>query len=113
LAFQAFLNQLRQTLKGKKLAIIVDNSKIHLSKKTKKYLERHPEVRLFYLPPYSPEYNPVELMWKWIKPKVYGFSPIGGLKELERRFRRLIWNYNKNQLVKPINLKLEVYADLL
>lgn len=26
---------------------------------------------------YSPGYNPVELFWKWIKPKVYGFSAVG------------------------------------
>jgi len=32
----------------------------------KKYLNKHRNIRLYHLPPYSPEYNPVELFWKWI-----------------------------------------------
>src|SRR6056297_1629200 len=65
-----FLTQLRQHNPGKKLLIIIDNASIHKSKKVKKYLSRHDRIRLFCLPTYSPEYNPVEIFWKWIKPKV-------------------------------------------
>jgi len=45
-------------------------------------LKRHQNIYLFYLLTYSPEYNPVELFWKWIKPKIYGFSAIGDIAEL-------------------------------
>ena len=75
-----FLTQLRQRNQGKKIATVLDNASIRKSKKVKKYLERHPSIHLFYLPPYSPEYNPVELFWKWIKPKIYGFVPLGGIQ---------------------------------
>jgi len=34
------------------------------------------------LTPCSPEYNPVEIFWRWVKPKMYGFSALGGLNEL-------------------------------
>lgn len=111
--FIAFLNQLRLCFKGKHLAIILDNASIHRCKKAKKYLEKHPEVHLFYLPPYSPEYNPVELIWKWIKPKVYGFSGIGGIEEILRRFRKIIWHYNRKRLQNPIDLKLKAYSIIL
>jgi len=47
------------------------------------------------LPTYSPEYNPVELFGKWIKPKVYGFLALGGIEELISRFRKLVWYYKQ------------------
>jgi transposase len=104
---------LRQRNPGKEIVIILDNASIHKSKKVKKYLERHPSIHLFYLPTYSPEYNPVELFWKWIKPKVYGFAPLGGIQELVRRFRKYVWHYNNEFMINPINLNFEAYKDLL
>jgi len=65
------------------------------------------------LPTYSPEYNPVELFWKWIKPKVYGFSALGGIEELVSRFRKLVWHYNNGNLHNPIKFNFRAYSDLL
>jgi len=107
------LTQLRQQSSGKKIFIILDNASIHRSRKVKKYLKKYKEIHLLYLPTYSPEYNPVELFWKWIKPKVYGFSAIGGIKELLSRFRRLVWHYNNGRLANPIHFKLAAYQTLL
>ena len=70
-------------------------------------------MRLFYLPPYSPEYNPVELFWKWIKPKVYGFSAFGGIEELISRFRKYVWHYNRGSLIQPIKFNLKAYEGIL
>jgi len=72
--FLQFLTQLNQRTSNKQIVIILDNASIHRSKKTKEFLRRHKNIHLFYLPPYSPEYNPVEMFWRWIKPKVYGFQ---------------------------------------
>ena len=41
----------------------VDNAKWHKSKDVKKYLAHQSQIVLQYLPPYSPELNPVE--WEW------------------------------------------------
>ena len=67
--FLQFLTQLNQRTPNKEIVIILDNASIHKSKKTKEFLGRHKNIHLFYLPPYSPEYNPVEIFWRWIKPK--------------------------------------------
>jgi transposase len=108
-----FLTQLRQRTPKKLIVIILDNATIHKSKKVKNYLKNHENIRLFYLPPYSPEYNPVELFWKWIKPKVYGFSAFGGLQELIRRFRIQTWHYNHKTLTNPIKFNLNTYNIIL
>ena len=112
-AFCSFLSQLRQRFPGKEIIMILDNGSIHKSKQTQKYLERWPQIHLFYLPPYSPEYNPVELIWKWFKPRIYGFSHIKNIGEIVKRFRQLVWHFNAGWLVNPLNLKLETYASLL
>lgn len=108
-----FLTQLRQNFKGKDLVIILDNSSIHKSKKILQYLKRFPMIHLYFLPTYSPEYNPVERVWGWIKIKVYGVIAINGLENLTKRFRKLIYHFNKKDLINPINLKLSAYQDLL
>jgi len=103
-SFLWFITQLRQKTPGKQIVIILDNASIHRSKKVKRYLRRHENIHIFYLPTYSPEYNPVELFWKWIKPKVYGFSALGGIAELVSRLKKLVWHYNRGNMHHPIKI---------
>jgi hypothetical protein len=53
------------------------------------------------------------MFWKWLKPKVYGFSAFGGIKELVERFRIYVWHYNNDRLINPIRFALEAYAHIL
>lgn len=48
---------------------VVDNASIHTSKKFKDMLPIWEEKNLtvFYLPPYSPQLNPIEMVWKFMK----------------------------------------------
>ncbi len=111
--FILFLTQLRQRFSGKHLAIIIDNYSIHKSRKVKEYLKRFPMIHLHYLPTYSPEYNPVERIWGWVKQLIYGLATVEGIEVLLKRFRKLLWHFNERWLVNPINLQLSVYSDML
>ena len=43
--------------------LILDNLKVHHNKKVSEWVEQHKnQIRLFHLPPYSPEYNPDEYL---------------------------------------------------
>lgn len=47
----------------KKVFFVLDNLRVHHSKKVMAWLEKHKtQIELFYLPPYAPEYNPDELL---------------------------------------------------
>lgn len=112
--FIEFLHQLRARCPGKTLAIILDNSSVHKNRKVTRFLKKYPEIHLFFLPPYSPEYNPVELIWRWLKRLVYGFVPLGnGIADLLSRIRKLLWHYRENQLVNTLNLSLVSYSDII
>ena len=64
--FLRFLYQQRHKENKKWIVLCVDNARIHHAKKVKKYCKEH-KIKLIYLPPYSPDLNPIEFLWKRIK----------------------------------------------
>jgi transposase len=53
----------------KKITLIMDNAAYNRSGKVK-ILAKKLKIHLFYLPPYSPNLNPIERLWKFMKRKV-------------------------------------------
>lgn len=94
--FILFLRQLRQSNPDKKMMLILDNGPIHKSKKVQKFVQKHPWVELFFLPPYSPEYNPIERFWHGLKHKIYGYKSFSSMEDLIQQLRKLIWHYHEN-----------------
>ena len=50
----------------KRIIIILDNFASHRANDTKLYAEKN-GIELVFLPPYSPDLNPIEFIWKSIK----------------------------------------------
>ena len=62
-----FLRQLRQCSRraGRRVVIITDNARYHHAKLHAGWrIKQEPEFVLSYLPPYSPDLNPIERVWK-------------------------------------------------
>jgi len=62
--FKKFLKILSR--KVGRCVLVLDRATWHRSQKAVKYAERL-GIILHFLPPYSPELNPIEQLWKWIK----------------------------------------------
>jgi transposase len=64
--FEPFLRQLlRHRARGRRLVAILDNATYHYARALDPFLTAHRGVlRLLFLPPYSPELNPIERVWK-------------------------------------------------
>lgn len=75
--FLQFLYQVRRKHTKKRLILVIDNASIHKAKKVKQYCKEH-NIKLVYLPPYSPEYNKIEFL----------------RKRLKNMFRRIQWKYD-------------------
>jgi transposase len=95
---QTFCEFLRRLVKGvrKQIFLVLDNHPIHRSKRVKKLIEElDGKLKLFFLPPYSPELNPDELVWGHVKNKVgrralsskgeMSSTLVGSLRSLQKR----------------------------
>ena len=58
-----FLDHMSKELKGKEILLVMDGAGWHKSKD----LNIPKNIEIIYLPPYSPELNPVERLWLYIK----------------------------------------------
>jgi transposase len=65
-SFQRFLQLLLiHRPRGKRLALVLDNAKYHHTRALQPWLHQHRKrLTLLFLPPYSPELNPIERVWK-------------------------------------------------
>jgi transposase len=52
-----------------KIHLFCDNAKYYRNKAVTKYLKTS-KIDLHFLPPYSPNLNPIERLWKWMKERV-------------------------------------------
>jgi len=108
-----FLHQLHQSHFNKKLILILDNGSIHKSKKVRQFVKQHDWIELMFLPPYSPEYNPIERFWHWLKRKVYGCKSFSKIESLIQQVRKLIWHYHEDNLISKIKFNFKAYSSLL
>jgi transposase len=71
--FIDFLRRLLRDCPGRKVHLIVDGHPVHRAKLVSGWLERHPKrIELHFLPGYSPELNPVELLNHDVKANAAG-----------------------------------------
>jgi len=72
--------------------IILDNARYYRSKVVKEFLCHNPRIQLLFLPPYSPNLNVIERLWKFFKKKTL----YNTYYEQFSHFRRSCLNFFKN-----------------
>jgi transposase len=92
-----YLQRLALNVGDKKVALIMDGAGWHKSKGL-----RVPEnIKIIYLPPYSPELNPVERLWKYIKNNILTNRLYDTLDDLEESLCSFLNNLS-SQKIKDI-----------
>ena len=84
---KVFIDFIKRLLHGTKgmIFLIVDGHPAHRAKMVQKYADSVRErFRLFFLPPYSPELNPDELVWNDLKNQGIGRKIITDLQQLKK-----------------------------
>lgn len=69
-AFIRFLKRIIDKSPGEKMILFMDDFRVHSSKKIKSFLKRHPNVKVVFMPPYSPWLNPQEYWWNYLRKKL-------------------------------------------
>ncbi|MGM5487811.1 MAG: IS630 family transposase [Nanobdellota archaeon] len=71
MTFMSFLSGLFKTLdKNKKYVLILDNAGWHKTQIVRKYIAQQSNIKMEFIPPYSPELNPIETNWKVTRNRV-------------------------------------------
>ncbi len=89
--FIRFLDRLVRGAKGKKIFLILDNLRVHHSKKVAAWVEaRKEQIELFFLPAYAPELNPDEYLNGDLKQQLKTGRAARTQDELEGRVRSIL-----------------------
>lgn len=62
-----FLNQIGACHRRRNIGVIMDQAPCHIAKKVKNYADFTKRMKIFHLPPYSPDLNPDEKVWRHMK----------------------------------------------
>ena len=81
--------------------IVMDNAPTHKSKKfTEKILEwAKKKINILFLPAYSPELNPIEIVWRFIKYYWLPLSAYQSFQKLTEALNDILANYGKKYLI--------------
>jgi transposase len=82
-----FIEFLKRLMVGatQKIFLIVDRGSAHTAKRTRAFVESlGGALRLFFLPPYSPDRNPDELVWKHVKADTVGRTAVIGKVDFKK-----------------------------
>src|SRR5215470_14220656 len=94
--FIEFLKRLMVGSKNK-IFLIVDNGPAHVSKQTKAFVAKlGGRLRVFYLPPYSPDRNPDELVWKHLKADTVERTTITSPDDLKAKVKSSMLSLQRN-----------------
>ncbi len=94
--FIAFLQALLHDA-TRPLILIVDGAGFHRGQKVRAFVRQHrAQLRVFFLPPYSPELNPDEQVWNEIKNNRLGKRSIIGKKELKQKILSALRSLQKH-----------------
>ena len=79
------------------LIMIADNVSFHHSKEVRNFVREHRhQIRMFFLPPYSPKLNPDEQVWNEIKNRNLEKQPIKNKSDLNRRIDGVLRSLKEN-----------------
>jgi transposase len=95
--FIEFLKRLMVGAKNK-IFLIVDRGPAHIAKKTQKFVASlGGRLKLFHFPPYSPDTNPDELVWKHLKSDTVGRASIVNRADFRKRVKSSMVSLQRNR----------------
>ena len=93
--FICFLSRVIRHVK-RKVILILDSHPVHKSKETRRWLEAHKrQIEIIYLPAYSPEHNPDEMLNQDVKANAVGRQKPGNPMEMKHNLRSFLHSRQK------------------
>ena len=105
--FEVFLKELSRQQPNEYKILFLDNGAFHKAKR----LSISDNIALCFIPPYSPELNPAEKLWAFLKRKITN-KAFKTLDELQNFMDGIIQKYVTTELIKSIT-HTTIYANAI
>ena len=92
---QLFMDQFLQAFSESLNVFVLDNGRFHHAKS----LEIPENIVLLFLPPYSPEINPIERLWQDLKTKLF-LQTYQTFKDMQAKVTEILLNYSETAIAK-------------
>jgi transposase len=101
--------------KKDKITIYLDNASYHKSKLVKAFIAEHPKINLSYLPPYSPNLNLIERLWKFANEKVVNLKYYHDFNQFKEQMLHFYNNItiHADELKDRINFSFQTFEKLV
>jgi Transposase and inactivated derivatives len=86
---------LYQYRENDKIIMVLDNVRYHHAKKISSWLEMNPKIELVFLSPYSPELNPIERAWWYMRKKITHNRLMNSMQDRKKAFWKMFSHYQK------------------
>ena len=103
-----FIRQMLTQIDGK-IILYLDGLPQHKTKKLKKFLAKHERLEVRRLPAYSPDMNPDEGVWSYVKVKMLPNLSIKTAKDLKKKVKS---SFHKLQKRKDLVISFLLHAEL-
>lgn len=90
-----FLGQMLRHHRRRHLIVVMDRAPPHTSKKTRSWIDAQPRLHVFHLPAYSPDWNPDEKVWNYLKHTELASHQAKNKSELKQLARRKLHSMAK------------------
>jgi len=104
-----FLEQMLKHHPRRDLIVVMDNAATHTSKMTKAYIKSQKRLHVYYLPPRSPEFNPDEKVWNYLKNEELKSHKAKTKSELQKLTKKKLSVMSKKpELLRGIFMRCEI-----
>ncbi len=81
-SFIMLLKKMETTYANDKMLICMDNSRVHHAEKVSEFFRKHDNMKLLFLPPYSPNINPEEYIHNYLRDKLLNNHNFKSIKQI-------------------------------
>lgn len=95
--FLGFLAQLAAEYRHRRCILVLDNASYHTAAVVQRYLDELTDrFQVIWLPPYSPELNDIEHIWKYAKGSALANYDFGGVSSLREAVKKVFEDLNNS-----------------
>jgi transposase len=103
--FFKFLVKVVRLYPNQKIIMVVDNVRYHHAKRLKPILQKYKhKIEIVYLPAYSPDLNPIERIWWYMRKKITHNRYLVSMNDRITKFNELMKTFeNENEIGKNLS----------